>query len=127
MSTERETTRIVRSWLRVDEHESADRVLDAVLDQLDTIPQRRAGWPARRTITMNKFMTIGLAAAAVLVAVLIGFQLFGSGGGIGGPDNEPGATTEATASPAALPLPSEGSLIAGRYFIGDPFPVSASV
>ena len=36
MSTDRNPTRIVRSWLRSDEHESADRVLDAVLDQLDT-------------------------------------------------------------------------------------------
>ena len=49
MSTDRDTTRIVRSWLQTDEHESADRVLDAVLDQLDTTPQRRATWwPARR-------------------------------------------------------------------------------
>ena len=31
MSAERDTTRIVRSWLRTDEHESADRVLDDVL------------------------------------------------------------------------------------------------
>ena len=49
MSTDRDTTRIVRSWLQTDEYESADRVLDAVLDQLDTTPQRRATWwPARR-------------------------------------------------------------------------------
>ena len=41
MSTDRDTTRIVRSWLQTDEHESADRVLDAVLDQLDATPQRR--------------------------------------------------------------------------------------
>ena len=37
MSTDRETTRIVRSWLNTEERESADRVLDAVLDRLDTI------------------------------------------------------------------------------------------
>ena len=43
MSTDRDTTRIVRSWLGTDEHESADRVLDAVLDQLDATPQRRPG------------------------------------------------------------------------------------
>ena len=52
MSTDRDTTRIVRSWLQTDEYESADRVLDAVLDQLDTTPQRRATWwPARRLPT----------------------------------------------------------------------------
>ena len=48
MSTERDVTRIVRSWLRTDEHESADRVLDTVLDLLDATPQRRSWWPARR-------------------------------------------------------------------------------
>lgn len=126
MSTERETTRIVRSWLRTDEHESANRVLDAVLDQLDTTPQRRAGWPARRTITMNKFMSIGLAAAAVLVAVLIGFQLFGSSIGIGDPESEPSPTVEASASAAGMPLPAEGQLTAGRYSIGDPYPATIS-
>ena len=54
MSTDRDITRIVRSWLRTDEHESADRVLDAVLDQLDTTPQRRSTWwPARRFSQMS--------------------------------------------------------------------------
>ena len=60
MSTDRDTTRIVRSWLRTDEHESADRVLDAVLDQLDTTPQRRATWwPARRFPDMNNSAKLG--------------------------------------------------------------------
>ena len=48
MDTERDVTRIVRSWLRTDEHESADRVLDNVLALLDATPQRRSWWPARR-------------------------------------------------------------------------------
>ena len=75
MSTDRDTTRIVRSWLRTDEHESADRVLDAVLDRLDTTPQRRATWwPARRFPEMNTFAKLGLAAAAVAVAALLGFN-----------------------------------------------------
>jgi hypothetical protein len=53
MNTDRDTTRIVRSWLQTDEYESADHVLDTVLDQLDTTPQRRAGWLGRRLPTMN--------------------------------------------------------------------------
>ena len=45
MSTDRDVTRIVRSWLHEDAYEDADRVLDLVLDQIDTTPQRRAcGW-----------------------------------------------------------------------------------
>ena len=87
MSTDRETTRIVRSWLRTDGHESADRVLDAVLDSLDTTPQRRATWwPARRLPEMNNSAKLALGAAAVVVAALIGFNVLVGGGSIGGPD-----------------------------------------
>jgi hypothetical protein len=98
MSTDRDTTRIVRSWLRTDGHESADRVLDAVLDQLDTTPQRRAGWPAWRTPTMNRFLTIGLGAAAVVLLLVVGFQFFGSPGN-GGLGAGPTPTAQATATP----------------------------
>ncbi len=94
MSTDRDTTRIVRSWLMTDEHESADRVLGAVLDRLDTTPQRRATWwPVRRFPLMNKIVGFGLAAAAVLAILLIGSQLVASPANVGGPG------TDATASP----------------------------
>jgi hypothetical protein len=51
MSTDRDTTRIVRSWLRTDENDAADRVLGSVLDQLEATPSvapprgRRGGSP----------------------------------------------------------------------------------
>ena len=49
MSTDRDvTTRIVRSWLHEDAHEDADRILNLVLDHIDTTPQRRATWLADR-------------------------------------------------------------------------------
>ena len=64
MSTDRDITRIVRSWLRTDEHESADRVLDAVLDRLDTTPQRRATWwPAWRFPEMNNTAKLALGGS----------------------------------------------------------------
>jgi hypothetical protein len=85
MSTDRDTTRIVRSWLRTDEHESADRVLDAVIGRLDTTPQRRATWwPARRLFHMNKALAFGVAAAAVVVVALIGAAFFRGGPDVGG-------------------------------------------
>ena len=46
MSTDRETTRIVRSWLEEGATALPDRVLDAVLDQVPATRQRRARWPA---------------------------------------------------------------------------------
>ena len=75
MSTDRDTTRIVRSWLRTEENESADRVLGTVLDRLDTTPQRRVTWwPARRLPEMNSFAKFGLAAAVMALVALLGFS-----------------------------------------------------
>ena len=109
MSTDRDTTRIVRSWLRTDEHESADRVLDAVLDQLDTTPQRRVTWwPVRRFPEMNNSAKLALAAAAVLVAAFLGIRFLLPGQNIGGP----GPTPTPAASPASF---HTGSLAAGTY------------
>ena len=78
-TSDRDVNRAIRSWLREDRHEDVSRVAGAVLDQVDTTPQRRTTWwPARRTPTMNKMLTIGLGAAAVVVVALIGSQLIGS-------------------------------------------------
>ncbi len=103
MSTDRDTTRVVRSWLRTDEHESADRVLGSVLDQLDTTPQRRATWwPARRLSTMNTTLKFGLAAVVVAVAALIGINYLGTSN-VGGPGLD---SSTPTPEPTATPQPS---------------------
>jgi hypothetical protein len=116
MSTERDMTRIVRSWLLVDEHESADRVLDMVLDQLDTTPQRRATWwPVRRTPPVNRLLTFGIGVAAVVVLLFIGSQLLGSpDGNIGEPGDEPTQAPEASiADPTTAPTESSSATWTG--------------
>jgi hypothetical protein len=78
---------IVESWLdSPDDFLDPDTVLDRVMEQVDTRPQRRAGWPEWRIPYMNKVVTFGLAAAAVavLVVVVIGSQLLGSPTNLGG-------------------------------------------
>jgi hypothetical protein len=109
-TSDRDINRAIRSWLREDRHEDVSRVAGAVLDQVETIPQRHATWwPARRTELMNKIVGLGLAAAAVVVAVFVGAQLFGSSsGGLGSqptPTPEPTATSEPTATPEPSPSP----------------------
>lgn len=66
---------------------------------------------------MNTFAKFGLGAAAVVVALIVGFQVFGSWtGGVGGPGDEPSATPEAT--PDATPSPStEAGLPQGPFLI----------
>src|SRR6185369_6689946 len=86
-TSDRNVDRVIRSWLHEDRHEDYSRVAGAVLDLLDTTPQRRnPWWPARRFPFMNKFVSLGLGAAAVVVAVVIGAQVLGppAPGGVGG-------------------------------------------
>ena len=64
MSTDRDTTRIVRSWLEEGVTALPDRVLDTVLDQIPATQQRRSCWPPRRLPNMNSYTRIGLGAAA---------------------------------------------------------------
>jgi hypothetical protein len=112
---DRNASRVVRSWLREDRHEDADRVLWAALDQLDTTPQRQTTrWWARRTPDMNKFVAIGLGAAAVVVVLLIGSNLLGSGSPPpGGAPSESVVPSEAEPSPSGaggLPVGSSWDL-----------------
>lgn len=118
MSTDRDTTRIVRSWLRIDENDSADRVLGTVLDRLDTTRQRRATtWPAWRFPEMNTMAKLGVAAVAVAVA-LLGYTYFLSPN-VGGP-----APADPSATPSATAAQADGSNPTGRTYVVDaPFPV----
>jgi hypothetical protein len=127
MSTDRDTTRIVRSWLRTDESESADRVLGTVLDRLDTTPQRRATWwPVRRLPEMNNTVKLALAAAAVVVAAFLGMQFLTPGQNFGAPD-----LGDPSSAPTARPLPVSGELEPGTYLVsrhlGTPVPFSITV
>jgi hypothetical protein len=104
--SEPDATRIVRLWLEEGVTALPDHVLDAVIDQLPDTSQRRPSWLARRTPTMNKIVTIGLAAAAVVVAAFIGYQfLFGTN--VGGPP--PALSPSPSAEPSVTPSASSPS------------------
>jgi hypothetical protein len=97
MSTDRDAARTVRSWLEDGATALPDRVLDAVLDELPTTPQRRATWwPARRFPQMNSTLRFGLAAAAVVAVALLGIRFLL-------PDQNVGPPPAPTQTPVALP------------------------
>ncbi len=104
MSNERELTRIVRSWLREDGQENADRVLYAVLDQLETTPQRRAG--------MGVVARLAIAVAAVLVLAVTGVSVLNFGAVVG---TSPSPTRSASPSPSPTPLPSPSPSPGGGF------------
>ena len=118
MSTDRDvTTRIVRSWLHEDAHEDADRLLNLVLDEIDTTPQRSARWLARRfPIMNNNFVRVALVAAILVVAVIVGASL------IPRPSVGPSPSVEPSGPPLLNTIPT-GDLAAGTYEIDAVFPV----
>ena len=127
MSTDRDvTTRIVRSWLHEDGYEDADRILNLVLDEIDTTPQRSASWLARRFSPMNNnLVRFALVAAVLLVAVIVGANLL-QRPSVGGPSEsvEPSPSAAASASaPPRLDLIPTGILPAGTYELDEVFPV----
>jgi len=97
MTAERDVTRIVRSWLHEDAHEDAGRVLDMVLDLVDTTPQRRPSGLARRfPIMNNNIVRFGIAAAAVILVAIVGITLLPRSG-VGGPTISPTPSQSAAA------------------------------
>ena len=101
-ASDRDVNRAIRSWLHEDRHEDVSRIAGAVLDQVETTRQRRSWWPARRIEFMNTYAKFALAAAAVLVVAVVGYNFLPGRGGVGGPS--------ATPSPSPAPL-AVGSFI----------------
>jgi hypothetical protein len=104
MTADLDTTRIVRAWLRTDEHESANRLLAEVVAALDTTPQHRTRWPAWRVRSVNLDAKLAVYAVAVLAVVALVMNLLPSGGqGVGGSPSEspsPRLSVEPSASPS---------------------------
>ena len=117
MSADRDVTRIVRSWLHEDAGEDADRILNVVLDEIDTTPQRRASWLARRFPPMNNNMLrFGIAAATVIVLAFVGIRFLPGSGLPGGPPPTPTPVV----SPTPVPALPTGSMPPGTYAVTDP-------
>ena len=120
-ASDRDVSRAIRSWLHEDRHEDASRIAGAVLDHVEATPRRRATWwPAWRMPVMNKIVAIGLGAAAVVVLVLVGAQLFGSPTGGIGSQTTPSPEPTATPQPSVEPTSSAGAFLPeGTFLVQD--------
>jgi dipeptidyl aminopeptidase/acylaminoacyl peptidase len=129
MSTDRDvTTRIVRSWLHEDGHEAADRILNRVLDEIDTTPQRSASWLARRFPIMNSnTFRVGIAAAVVAFATIIGFNYVNSNVGTDTPTPTPTLTVPPFGPPGngVIALARDGDILVADRPGGDLRPLVA--
>ncbi|HJP71762.1 MAG TPA: hypothetical protein VJ975_08595 [Candidatus Limnocylindria bacterium] len=97
MTTYTDPDRLIRAFIREGDVELHDQVYDAVRAAIEQKRQRVVFGPWR-TPSMNKFVTIGLGAAAVVFIAVVGIQLFGSGGSGLGADTStaPAATSSPT-------------------------------
>ena len=97
MSAQRDPERLIHAFLMEGRTELADPVYDAVRAAIEQQRQRVVIGPWRMP-TMNKLVPIGLGAAAVVVALVLGSQLLGSPapGGVGAPSPSPTATPSPT-------------------------------
>jgi hypothetical protein len=109
MSTDRDVTRTVRSWLEEGATSLPDRVLDEVLDQLPATRQRRAWWPAWRIQQMNTPFKVVITTVAIAMLAVVGLDL--------GPRVMSPAGQVAAPSPTPAPMPTGQALAAGTYVV----------
>ena len=113
MTAHRDPDRLVDAFLQEGQTELADHVYDTVRATIEHRHQRAVVGPWR-TPTVNKFVSIGLGAAAVVVVAIVGAQLLG-------PTTEgPGAAPTASTDPT--PTPSEAAwsgIPAGPFTVAD--------
>lgn len=119
MTASRDLDPRIRAFMLEGEEQLHDQVYDAVRAHIERTPQRARGGPWRMPL-MNRMLGFGLAAAAVVVAVLIGAQLLGSPStNLGGPgdDPTPTASSTSTAEPSSQPTGTPGGLPEGLHTV----------
>jgi hypothetical protein len=120
MTASRDPDRLIHAFLHEGLDELPDPVYDAVRDRIEQTRQR-AGVGLWRTPDVNRLLKIGLAAAAVVVIAVVGFQFLGDSN-TGSPGASESAEPSATATPRPSPTPTDpestyGPLSEGPYVL----------
>lgn len=122
MTAHDDLDRQLRAFLDEGPAALPDPSFDAVRDRMEQTRQRVVIGPWRTPI-MNKFVTYGLAAVAVVAVVVIGSQLLRSPtGGVGGQSTPSPTPTPTAAQPTSTP---DDSLDVGPFLVFDPTVQSA--
>ena len=103
MSSERDFDQIARAWLDLMPDEAPDRTIDAVLQAVATTPQViRPTAVKRRLLTMNRFVSAGIAAAILVAAGTFLVITRPTTPGIGSPSQPPLASPLTSPSASSL-------------------------
>lgn len=122
MTQHSDIERLLDHWFKDGPDQAPDRVVEIVTDRIERQSQRPAWRLHWRPFPMNAYAKIAVAAAAILIVALVGYNLLpGSSTGVGGPAPSPSAlptatptSTPAATGPVALP---DGPVTGGRYRI----------
>ena len=131
MNPRRDPDRLIHAFLLEGAEQLDDQVYDAVRGEIDKKRQRVVIGPWRIP-ALNKLVPVGLGAAALIVAVVIGARFLGppASGGVGGaPSASPSPTPEPTPAPSASPIAWTG-LPRGPFVItsaDDPVAVTVDI
>ena len=128
MTHQRDIERLLDQWLGDGPDQAPDRVVEIVGDRIERQSQRAVGRLYWRP-PVNTYTKMAVAAAAVLIVAVIGFNLLpGSSTGVGVPFPTPGAsaTPRASATPSASAMPSaSASFVCEDDLAGCAGPLSA--
>jgi len=109
MTDQREFDRLLAAFFVEGTDEVADRVIDAALDHIEHIPQRRALRAPWRLLTMNRYAQLAAGVAMVAVVATSAIMLNGRAGPAGVPGASP---TAGSASPTDTPRPTSSPSVA---------------
>jgi hypothetical protein len=119
MTQHSDIERLLDHWFKDGPDQASDRVVDIVTDRIERQSQRPAWRLDWRPFPVNAYAKIAVAAAAILIVAVVGYNLFpGSSTGVGGPAPSASPTQAPSPTPSTsqgvMPLPDSG-LTAGRY------------
>jgi hypothetical protein len=108
MTQQRDIERLLDHWFSDGPDQAPDRVVDIVTDRIERQSQRPAWRLQRRPFPVNIYAKLAVAAAAVLIVAVVGYNLLpGPSTGVGGPASPaPSSAPPASASPSAASSPS---------------------
>jgi hypothetical protein len=133
---DRTLDQLLSAWMDLGPTSAPDRVADAARLEARTMRQTAIPpwWPPRRFLELNNALRVGLVAAAVVAAALIGYTYF-IAPTVGTDPPAPIPTPTATSSPASSPtaeavpalVPGTGRLSPGPYLITDIGPLEITI
>jgi hypothetical protein len=107
MTQQRDIERLLDQWFSDGPDQAPDRVVEIVTDRIERQSQRPVWRLHGRPFPVNAYAKIAVAAAAILIAAVVGYSLLpGQSTGVGGPARSPSPTASPSPTPAPTASPS---------------------